>query len=205
MAMISSNIKVFMIRRTLYILFVLFSFFLLSCSKLDCPPGTSEKKREKDRRIVFYCADQSEQIHGPSKTYYKNGILSAESFHKHGVTNGIYKVFYPSGELFMLGHYKNGRVHGEWKFFYRSGRLKKIEIYEDGEIIKAVPHSKRVYVRHGKLRKMNPAKDSELMKILSSQAHDGYHRYGYFCWDREGVVKPCLMIKLNWDGESIDE
>ncbi|MGH2566611.1 MAG: hypothetical protein ACRDE5_18975, partial [Ginsengibacter sp.] len=65
---------------------------------------------------------------------YGNDTISAKTFFKGKLFDGLNEHFYVNGNVLDSGDYKNGIKDGLHKTYYPSGEIKKIELYIEGKL-----------------------------------------------------------------------
>ena len=64
---------------------------------------------------------RSGKLHGPSRTFYKNGRLWSVSY-KEGLKDGEWKQFYEDGQDMVKCLYINNQLNGRYIRYYQDGR-----------------------------------------------------------------------------------
>ena len=65
---------------------------------------------------------------------FGNDTISAKTFFKSKLLDGLNEHFYLNGNILDSGSYKNGVKDGLHKTFYPSGKIKKTELYYEGKL-----------------------------------------------------------------------
>lgn len=130
-----------------------------------------EPVRLKQGEWIYYDANgqvrlkeqyNSDQLHGASVTFSKNGkrleqgnyvngerdgvwktwdelgTLLSEINYQNGVFHGMCKINYANGRPQTLGLYENGKENGFWKSFMEDGTVQTTRQFERGELIKEI-------------------------------------------------------------------
>jgi TonB family protein len=98
--------------KTLFILFLIFSFSFL---------GFSQNEVNKN---------------GLYQDYYVNNQLKIEGQHLRGNRHGTWKFYYSDGVLKSTIDYTRGLMNGKFLLFWENGTLKREDIYKHGNFIK---------------------------------------------------------------------
>ncbi|MEE9258189.1 MAG: toxin-antitoxin system YwqK family antitoxin, partial [Nitrospinaceae bacterium] len=93
--------------------------------KENYPGGTPHFERN---------VDENGLPHGPSREYFKNGILKAERNYDHGRLDGLVKLYYPNGNIETEFIYKQGKREGLSIGYYKNGKLKDKGHYKDDKL-----------------------------------------------------------------------
>ena len=73
-----------------------------------------------------YCNDK---LHGPYKSYWKNGKIKKSCEYINGKLHGVYKEFYENSNLKIFCNYIDDNIIGVYKEFYSSANLKISCVY----------------------------------------------------------------------------
>ena len=72
-------------------------------------------------------------IHGPGRTYWKNGQLWSKTTWKDGKMVGPSVSYHDNGQLWFKGTYKDGKEEGLGVTYYNNGQLWFKGTYKDGK------------------------------------------------------------------------
>ena len=72
------------------------------------------------------------RLHGPTKTFYSNGMPWTEQNWQHGVAHGVGRVWYEDGQLRVEDHWKRGEPDGRQRYWDMNGKLVADGVSRDG-------------------------------------------------------------------------
>jgi hypothetical protein len=98
-------------------------------------------------RYYYYMDNDGKRIpHGPSETWYENGVLATRREYRDGRLNGIAKVYFRNRELHQYS-FRNNAPHGPSVAYHPNGKKKWECRYKDGVLDGEFAH----YDEDGKL------------------------------------------------------
>jgi antitoxin component YwqK of YwqJK toxin-antitoxin module len=100
-------------RRLLIFVAVFLFLSQLSIAKgIGCPKNTTPNGEKTPEGSEAWCEDRNQQMHGPYRAWWPNGILGTKGQYEHGIATGKW-----------LGWYPNGKIQGE-ELFKNGGKIK---------------------------------------------------------------------------------
>lgn len=64
------------------------------------------------------------KLHGPSRSFYPDGLISEEVWWEEDVKEGEWRQFYQNGAPRLSGHYENGLLQGSYEVYFSNKNIK---------------------------------------------------------------------------------
>jgi antitoxin component YwqK of YwqJK toxin-antitoxin module len=199
-----------------YLLFLLFSIFVLSCKNetqvTDVKLNQLVKKNSKfyfnDKLFSGVAKDSYSSGITHNEFYYSNGIItlhreyndkgqliSSISLNESEEKHGSVISYHNNGILAFEGNYQNGKEHGTIKYYRESGKLVKEENYKNG-----ILHgdSKSYYENEGKAweKKYNEGKLDGIQRLWEENQNGSNGELYYFKGIEENYKDGILISKV---------
>lgn len=89
--------------------------------QLVCPGGTSRNGARPPHGRKEWCELPDGTQHGPSLSYYKDGVVKAEANFENGQLQGVFRLWHTNGQVAEQGQYDKDKRSGEFSAYGEDG------------------------------------------------------------------------------------
>jgi antitoxin component YwqK of YwqJK toxin-antitoxin module len=85
--------------------------------------------------FASYGTDGEDLRHGPSKTWFENGVVQQDGTYQYGKKEGNFTYRYENGQVAVTGEYKDDQPDDVWVWWHENGQKAAIGKYQGGALI----------------------------------------------------------------------
>ena len=131
---------------------IIFGFSLSGCDRsskttalTQCPEGATLVGAPPPKEYQQRCVKPGNIRHGPSRSWYANGSIRADTNWWDGTKHGEFALWYENGQQRAEGEDYHGRAVGEWTYWDEDGNVTQhrqfSEIHELANLEQSKPNA----------------------------------------------------------------